>query len=121
MMSDGAMLPRLVHAKTSLVMRIALVVLSIAVFGWGLHYKLSLYKTESHPNPVSVAKLIQAENKKAVVLHMQSGYPRFLLQRMPEVFEFPIVVRSDRPVDTHLPASIWCLPLLFYRPPPKTA
>lgn len=117
--------PRLTQSKTSSALKIALLVLSVAIFAWGLQYKLSLYKAPSRLNPVNVAKLIQGEqpSKKAVGLQSQSRYhcPRFLLQSTFQAFQPPMVVRRERLVDPPVVASVRLLPSHFFRPPPQVA
>jgi hypothetical protein len=113
------------QSKTSSALKVALLVLSVAIFAWGLQYKLSLYQAPSQSSPVTVAKLIQGEqtNKKAVGLQSQSRYrcPPFLLQSTFQAFQPPMVVRRERPANPPVVASVRLLTSLFFRPPPQKA
>lgn len=120
----GEMPLKPIQRNASLVFRIALLVLSVAVFAWGLQYKLSLYEASSHPNPVRIAKLIQAEQSKklvAVQLQERSRFPRIAVEHGIPQFRPLVVARRNRPVDAPVLSSITVLPsFLFFRPPPRS-
>jgi hypothetical protein len=63
-MSDAKMPPRTMKTQASLLIRIAFLILGLAIFAWGLQYKLSLYQSSTDQHPVSVAKLIQGDQSK---------------------------------------------------------
>ncbi len=110
--------------KVSPILRMALLILGVAVFAWGLQYKLSLYEAPSNPHPVSVAKLIQGEqtNKKISSIQLGNRYKSSLLSVQSTVVTFVprIIGRRNRQVDKVVCRSILFVPcFLFFRPPPK--
>lgn len=118
--------PRTSQSQTSPMFRIALLILGMAVFAWGLQYKLSLYQASSHHHPVSVAKLIQAEqtSKKMVSLQTRSR-TRFSQLRVDDFvipFRLPVIVQRNRQPDGVSYTSIPFIPcFLFFRPPPQAS
>jgi len=49
-----------------------LVMLALAVFGWGLHYKLSLYRSRSHlARPAQAAKLLSQKERPVSGLQVE--------------------------------------------------
>src|ERR1700733_4763521 len=101
--------------------------LSLAVFGWGLQYKLSLYQSKNsiaHLTPE--AKLLSQKERPAAT--------QGLVARLPEVPAFPFVaafvlvasflVRAAArylragSMEKSRPPRPPCLQTLFFRPPP---
>ena len=116
----------MIKSQASPLLRIALLILAGAVFAWGLQYKLSLYHSESHSHPISVAKLIQGEqtNKKiaSVEVRIRNWSSQFSLDRNFPAFRPPITVRRNRHVDKFVYPSIMFVPcFLFFRPPPQAS
>jgi len=66
------------QTRGSLLLRVALVFLSLAVFYWGLHYKLSLYDAASGLQQVAPAKLWTGERGLEVTKIAVSGVPAHL-------------------------------------------
>lgn len=117
------MSPRPIQRKVSLLLKITLIVLSAAIFSWGLQYKLSLYENSSHPNPGKVAKLIQGDqsSKKTTVLHAQGSdrCPLIAGAYTVRAFQPPVPVRRNRPNDAPVLASMPFVSILHsVRPPP---
>ena len=114
-----------IESPASPLLRIALLILGLAVFAWGFHYKLSLYEASSHPNPVSVAKLIQGEqtNKKidAAQLQIRSRISQLAVDSVVAYLRPPIVVRQNRQPDELIPTPVIFLPPShLFRPPPQS-
>jgi hypothetical protein len=119
----GEMPLRLIERQPSLLLRIAFLILVAAIFGWGLQYKLSLYKASSHPDPIRIAKLIQGDqsNRRVVAIHLirSQKLPQFSLECTIQAFRPPVPNRQNRPVDGPVLPSISFIPsFLFFRPPP---
>jgi hypothetical protein len=115
--------PRLIRKHASLVLKIASLFLCAAVFAWGLQYKLSLYNSSSHPNPTSVAKLIQAErsNREVAVLHLRNlNRIPFSLEKFIPAFGPSVLSRRNMPIAKSVLPAIGFVPsVLFFRPPPR--
>jgi hypothetical protein len=100
-----------------------LVILSVAVFAWGLQYKLSLYDTPSAPN-LKVAKLIQGEqpNKRvdAVLQRTRHTCSQLHLERTVSAWIPPQIVRQYRPIEKPIvsPGTFTPAPQSV-RPPPE--
>jgi len=119
------MSPSRIERSASPFLRIALLILGVAVFAWGFHYKLSLYEASSHPNPVSVAKLIQGEqtNKKidAVQLQIRSRISQLAVDSVVASFRPPIGARWNRQPDEWVQTPVLFLPSShFFRPPAQS-
>lgn len=117
-------LHRAVESRVSTWLRITLLVLGVAVFAWGLQYKLSLYKAPNH-HAVSVAKLIQGEQANKRVI-LSSAHERCSDNALCQESR---VVASDRPLGRQnrsrgkfLYLSTIFMPYcLFFRPPPSAS
>jgi hypothetical protein len=121
---NGDMPTRMINSQASAILRIALLILSAAVFAWGLQYKLSLYQTGSHSHPLSVAKLMQGEqtNKKITSIQAKSRrwLPQLTLDHTIYAFRPPVITRWNRRVDEMVYPAILFVPCsLFIRPPPS--
>jgi hypothetical protein len=103
-------------------LRLAVILLLGALFCWGLHSKLCLYKTHSPARSLAVAKIIQ--DKQAAKLSAIAALKpmiaaawltcvAFLLLRAPEA-QTPLFVDDNL---GHLPD--WSPPPLLSRPPPS--
>ena len=66
------------QTRGSLLLRVALVLLSLAVFYWGLHYKLSLYHAASGLQQVAPAKLWTGDRGLAIAEPAMVGAPAYL-------------------------------------------
>lgn len=73
-----------------------LLVLAFAVFAWGLHYKLSLYRSAAASQQQPAAKLLSQKERPSAVMQME----RLLHQGLPA----SVVTRRA------LPASVAALP-----------
>jgi hypothetical protein len=119
------MSPSIIKSQASPLLRIALLILGAAVFAWGLHYKLSLYETSQHPNPVSVAKLIQGEqnNKKidSIQLGIRCPFSHLEVDSNVSAFRPAIVIRRNRQPDEPVYTPLILFPSVhFFRPPPRS-
>lgn len=112
------------NRRCAVLLPLGLLMLSMAVFGWGLQYKLSLYKSRdsiSHLAPV--AKLLSQKERVTAPTPGPSEAPPF--------FPFVLVaalalglsqvaaqyLRSRVDEDGWPPLACW-LPVMFVRPPP---
>ena len=107
-------------------LKIALLFLGLAIFAWGLQYKLSLYEVPLHQHPVSVAKLIQGEqtNKKIVSLqlHLRSRFSQLHVDDSIIPFRLPVIVQRNRQPDPLPYTAITFIPwVLLFRPPPQAS
>jgi hypothetical protein len=123
---DAKMPPLTSKSEASGLLRIALLILGLAVFAWGLQYKLSLYEASSHHHPVSVAKLMQGEqtNKKIMSLQLQirSKFSQLQVDSAIVPLPLPEIVRRNRRPDTLIYTSITFVTcVLFFRPPPQAS
>jgi hypothetical protein len=125
MMGGAGVPPGLMKNQASPLLRIAMVSLGLAVFAWGLQYKLSLYKSASHGQPISVAKLMQGEQSKRAASIQSFSCTRCSQLRLfntVAAFRSPIVIQRNRQVDKLVCSSITYIPhLLFFKPPPQSA
>jgi len=120
------MAPKSSSRKGSPALRIALLILGLAVFVWGLQYKLSLYDTPYHPNPVRIAKLIQGDQPgkriEATQLKNRCTELHLALDRPVLIFLPSFLVRLHRPIERPVLSS---LPLVSasqsVRPPPQAS
>jgi hypothetical protein len=105
---------------------LGLLMLSMAVFGWGLQYKLSLYKSKdsiSHMAPE--AKLLSQKERPAAVpapVHPQRfpAWPVVLLV----LLTLGLLQAAARYLRIGMREAAWspsppCLRILFVRPPPQ--
>jgi len=76
------MLPSPAVRPVSTRFRIGLVLLCTAVFLWGLHAKLSLYKPPSPSRSASVAKLIQGKQSSHIIGTVDHRVPKHLLRSL---------------------------------------
>ncbi len=61
----------------------ALLFLAFAVFGWGLHAKLSLYKSPQSPSTVTVAKLLTERRSAQTIASLEKALePDIASQRL---------------------------------------
>ena len=114
-------------SRRAVLFPLGLLMLSLAVFGWGLQYKLSLYQSKNsiaHLTPE--AKLLSQKERPAAT--------QGLVARLPEVPAFPFVaafvlvasflVRAAArylragSMEKSRPPRPPCLQTLFFRPPP---
>ena len=107
-----------------------LVGLAVAVFGWGLQYKLSLYKAPDRVNAVSLtAKLSDRESEGMVVaLEKAPIFPAMMSAEFALVFAvLTLSLANDRTMElwstsTELASSFRPhrgLPVFSFRPPPS--
>ena len=113
-------------SRRAVLLPLGLLMLSLAVFGWGLQYKLSLYQNKnSITHQAPVAKLLSQKERPATA--------QLLNARSPEApafaaFEFVAMafllcltaarfLRSGGPERSRPPRPP-CLQALFFRPPP---
>ena len=62
--------------RGSPVLVMALALMSLAVFTWGLQYKLSLYKASEQAKPtIPAAKLLSQKERPAVAVQVQHALP----------------------------------------------
>ena len=116
-------------SRRAVLLPLGLLMLSLAVFGWGLQYKLSLYQSkDSITHLAPVAKLLSQKERPVATQR--------LVARSPEVPAFPFVAASilvavasclRRAVARYLrtgsmeksrPSQPPCLQAVFFRPPP---
>jgi hypothetical protein len=115
--------------RRAVLLPLGLLMLSLAVFGWGLQYKLSLYQAKNsiaHLTPE--AKLLSQKERPATAQGLGA--------RIPEMSAFPVVaafvfvamashlrqaaaryVRTGS-MERSRPPRPPCLQALFFRPPP---
>jgi hypothetical protein len=105
---------------------LGLLMLSMAVFGWGLQYKLSLYKSKdsiSHIAPE--AKLLSQKERPAAV---QAPVQPKGLPAWPVVLLVLLTLGLFQAAARYLRFGIWeaawpplpsCLRVIFVRPPPQ--
>jgi hypothetical protein len=114
-------------SRRAVLFPLGLLMLSLAVFGWGLQYKLSLYQNkDSITHLAPVAKLLSQKERPAARL----GLPA----RSPEAPAFPFVaalvlvasflfrataryLRTGN-MERFRPSRPPCLEAVFFRPPP---
>jgi hypothetical protein len=103
------MTPKSSNTSGSTMLRITLLILGMAVFVWGLQYKLSLYDTPYHPNPVRMAKLIQGDQpgKKIAATQLQNRCSELhlALYRSAVAVAAPVLIRPYRTMEEPLLAS----------------
>jgi hypothetical protein len=114
-------------SRRAVLLPLGLLMLSVAVFGWGLQYKLSLYQSkDSITHLAPVAKLLSQKERPAAT--------QLLAARSPEVPDFPFVAAFVLVASLVLRASARflrigsrekarpslppCLQAVFFRPPP---
>jgi hypothetical protein len=113
------------NRRQAVLLPVGLLMLCMAVFGWGLQYKLSLYKSKdsiSHSAPE--AKLLSQKERPVAVLasvHPQPvpAWPAILL-----VVLTLGLLQAARSFDSATREAAWpplqgCLRALFIRPPPQ--
>jgi hypothetical protein len=110
------------RGSPALVMALALV--SLSVFTWGLQYKLSLYRTVHHPrSTIPAAKLLSPKERPALVNHQsrQPGLSSPALIPAAEVISFPtidgILAATDRRRRGYLRQHWWTAEV-YSKPPP---
>ena len=113
------------NRRRAVLLPLGLLILAIAVFGWGLQYKLSLYQGKdsiSHSAPV--AKLLSQKERPAAV---QPPGDRSEMPTWPVVLVFALpfglcqaATRYFRSVccEGEWPPLPICLRVIFVRPPP---
>jgi hypothetical protein len=125
-MAGGAcMTPVPKKRRTSAALRLFVPILGAAIFAWGLHGKLALYKALSPSRQVSIAKLIHDDaNDRRVYyplepLHRGSFFPTAISGAL-EPFSPQRIVRRNRQVRRLVLSSIPFYPnALLFRPPPS--
>ena len=116
-------------SRRAVLLPLGLLMLSLAVFGWGLQYKLSLYQSKNsiaHLTPE--AKLLSQKERPAAT--------QGLVARSPEVPAFPFVAAfvlvavalfllqaaarylRTGSLEKSRPSRPPCLQAVFFRPPP---
>jgi hypothetical protein len=109
-------------------LKFALPFLSLALFCWGLHAKLTLYEKPSPTRLVTVAKIIEAKKATDRIEISALALPRNLPEPLVHLFAPPLpvshaIVPSG---DIHLVSNILNRSIriypseLFFRPPPST-
>lgn len=114
---------RTIELKASPVFRMALLILGVAVFAWGLQYKMSLYQPSIHPNPVQIAKLMQGEqaSRKVTAMQVPARCSEPILESMVPQFVPPVQGGHRRPGETPPPRPLLLVSTsVFLRPPPQT-
>jgi hypothetical protein len=114
------------NRRRAVLLPLGLLMLSMAVFGWGLQYKLSLYKSKdsiSHMAPE--AKLLSQKERTAAVqapvqLQRFSTWPVVLLA----LLTLGLLQAATRYLRFGIREAAWpplptCLRVLFVRPPPQ--
>src|SRR5579863_9540336 len=107
--------------RTTPALSLALLLLSVGVFAWGMQYKLSLYQQHSPSHPVSVAKLLSDNqvSKKNVLPHSGNREAPHKLALLAALVLFvpPAVVARDRQAgDVAVSATPSHSYSLFFRP-----
>jgi hypothetical protein len=115
--------------RRAVLLPLGLLMLSLAVFGWGLQYKLSLYQGKSsiaHLTPE--AKLLSQKERPATAQARDIRFP--VLPAYPFLAAFVLVAvtlflrqaaaRSSRTesIERSRPSRPPCLQAVFFRPPP---
>jgi hypothetical protein len=100
--------------------------LSLAVFGWGLQYKLSLYQSkDSITHQAPVAKLLSQKERPATAQTLDAQSPEvpvftaFVLVAMASLLRLAATryLRTGS-IERSRPPRPPCLQALFFRPPP---
>jgi hypothetical protein len=116
-------------SRRAVLLPLGLLMLSLAVFGWGLQYKLSLYQSKNSINHLTPeAKLLSQKERPAAT--------QGLVARSPEVPAFPFVAAfvlvavasflrraaarylRTGSMEKSRPSRPPCLQALYFRPPP---
>jgi hypothetical protein len=100
--------------------------LSFAVFGWGLHYKLSLYNTSATSSPTGIAAKLLSQQERATSPEQQISHakpvitPRLsFLAILFIAVPSPVLVATVVRTSALLPSrAVLCAETLFTRPPP---
>jgi hypothetical protein len=123
----GSMLPSPATRPVLTRFRIGLVLLCAAIFLWGLHAKLSLYKPPSPSRSASVAKLIQGKQSSHVVGTVDHRVPKHLLRSL-VLFSISAVIvippmladrRNHHAGDPRRYSNLQYSSPLIIRPPPS--
>lgn len=107
-------------------LQMAMLLLCLSVFAWGLRYKLSLYQNAAQTHPTTVAKLMQGEQKHwTAALHSEwtrSESPQFPASWMVTPFRSLIPPRERRQLGELAVPPLLARPMhvLFFRPPPQS-
>ena len=101
-------------------------ILCVAVFAWGMQYKLSLYSQPSSSHPKSVAKLFTDNqvSKKSILPHSSDRDfgPKIAFWAALVLFVLAAVVVPHRQASKVFVSSISSRSYaLFFRPPPSQA
>jgi len=85
---------------------VGILIVAFAVFGWGLHYKMSLYDSpSSHSTAVPHAKLLSQKERPAA--STDAGSIRLQSQRQPPSIFYPRVVLSANLTGLPIAAPRW--------------
>ena len=112
--------------RRAVLLPLGLLMLSLAVFGWGLEYKLSLYQGQnSITHQAPVAKLLSQKERPASAQALAAPFPEvpvltaFVLVAMASLLRLASTryLRTGS-IERSRPPRPPCLQALFFRPPP---
>jgi len=96
-----------------------LALLSLAVFNWGLQYKMSLYQQTNNHSVTSTAKLWTSSDRAAVVVSPDM-LPLRIVSNECMVIRAKVVRNGIAEVPERAEILIDLTTALFFRPPPPT-
>jgi hypothetical protein len=112
--------------RRAVLLPLGFLMLSLAVFGWGLQYKLSLYQGQnSITHQAPVAKLLSQKERPATAQTLDARFPEvpiftaFVLVAMASLLRLAATryLRTGS-LERSRPPRPPCLQALFFRPPP---
>jgi hypothetical protein len=113
-------------SRRAVLLPLGFLMLSLAVFGWGLQYKLSLYQSkDSITHQAPVAKLLSQKERPATAQTLGGRFPEvpaftaFVFVAMASLLRLAATryLRTGS-IERSRPPRPPCLQALFFRPPP---
>jgi hypothetical protein len=113
-------------SRRAVLLPLGFLMLSLAVFGWGLQYKLSLYQgKDSITHQAPVAKLLSQKERPATAQTLDARFPEvpaftaFVFVAMASLLRLAATryLRTGS-IERSRPPRPPCLQALFFRPPP---
>jgi hypothetical protein len=113
-------------SRRAVLLPLGFLMLSLAVFGWGLQYKLSLYQSkDSITHQAPVAKLLSQKERPATAQTLDGRFPEvpaftaFVFVAMASLLRLAATryLRTGS-IERSRPPRPPCLQALFFRPPP---
>ncbi len=112
--------------RRTILLPMGLLMLALAVFGWGLQYKLSLYQSKDSVSHLAPAAKLLSQKERPVASQSVNVHPHwvpvwpllFFVLLAPGLYRF--IVRRLRPASregSHSPIPT-CIRSVFVRPPP---